>query len=364
MRRGGVLAWLVLSACGGAPRAVEPRTAPVAAVRAPPSPAPAPVPAVVAAPVAEAPPPEPDPVAALLALDAAASTSVGGPSRGELRGGVALPDAGRGFSRNPRRPAEARFGTVELVQTIVRAAAIVEEALPGSGLVVNDLSLEKGGPIRQHGSHQSGRDADILFYALDAQGAPMRAVGVPLDPTGAGWDFKELSTADDDVRVKLDAPRTWRFVQALLEVAREDVQRIFVVEHLRGFLLDEARRQGAPAPVVERFEQITCQPGTPHDDHMHVRFYCAPDDIAAGCADTPPWYPWRTERLAALGIEPVAEAPRTRSERVAADERTTSAQEAQTKAEAWGPLHPNVRKFLRARRAWEAQPHPGRPFCR
>jgi penicillin-insensitive murein DD-endopeptidase len=298
----------------------------------------------------------------LLAMPGTASTSLGGPSSGTLVGAVALPQAGPGFVHNARRPVEARYASVELVQAIVRAAAVIDQELPGSVLVVNDLSLASGGPIAQHGSHQSGRDADILFYSLDAKGKPLPSVGVPLDPEGKGWDFKDLTTAADDQRVRLDARRTFRFVRALLEAAPQAVQRIFVVEHVRTLLLAEAARVRAPRAIVRRFDEITCQPESPHDDHLHVRFFCSPEDLGLGCEDSPPIYPWRNRALAALGVnEVLASAYTTPVERRAKKQRTSSPAQARKRA---GQMHPRVTAFLDAREAWLPRPHPGRPYCR
>jgi penicillin-insensitive murein DD-endopeptidase len=313
---------------------------------------------------AEEAPPEPvhDETAALLALPKSHSTSSGAPGAGTLLGGVALPRIGPGFLYNPKRPPDARYGTVELVQAIVKAAATVEREFPGIPLVVNDLSLPQGGPIAQHGSHQSGRDADILFYVLDERGEPLQSVGVPLGPDGKGWDFKDLSVLEDDVRVQLDAPRTWRFMQALLEAGGDHVQRIFIVEHVRAMLLAEAERVRAPAALRERFGHITCQPSTPHDDHMHVRFFCSPEDIGHGCLDKPPIYPWYKDALASLGLAPVLERAvdrRARAKEVAA--RTTTPEQAKRRA---GPMHPKVRRFLAERQAWMKPPKPGRLYCK
>jgi penicillin-insensitive murein endopeptidase len=269
---------------------------------------------------------------------------------------------GPGFLHNPKRPPDARYGTVELVQAIVRAAAVVEKELPGVPLVVNDLSLPQGGPIAQHGSHQSGRDADILFYVLDRHRKPLQSVGVPLDPDGKGFDFKELPVAHDDVPVQLDAQRTWRFVQALIETSGDALQRIFIVEHVRGLLLAQAERVRAPKAVRERFEAVTCQPGTPHDDHMHVRFFCSTGDIGRGCLDKPPIYPWQRDTLAALGLAPVLETVADRrARREEVQERTTTSAQAKKRA---GPLHAKVRAFLARRAAWEKPPRPGRLYCK
>jgi len=306
--------------------------------------------------------PPPDETAALLALEGSRSTSAGAPGNGTLIGAVALPVRGPGFLHNPKRPPDARYGTVELVQAIARAAAAVERDLPGIPLVVNDISLPQGGPIAQHGSHQSGRDADILFYVLDGDDAPLQSVGVPLDPAGKGWDFKDLSILEDDIAVRLDAPRTWRFMHGLLEAGGDHVQRIFIVEHVRAQLLAEAERVRAPAALRERFAHVTCQPGTPHDDHMHVRFFCSPEDIAHGCLDKPPIYPWHEAALGALGLAPVLERVTGRAQRqtqIAA--RTTTRAQARKRA---GPMHPKVRRFLAERESWAKLPRPGREYCR
>jgi penicillin-insensitive murein endopeptidase len=304
----------------------------------------------------------PDPTTELLAMLGTLTTSIGAPAGGRLQGGVRLPDRGPGFRHNPKRPDGARYGTVETLQAIVKAAAVVEHDLPGSGLTVNDVGLMEGGPISQHGSHQNGRDADILFYVLDASGAPISAVGVPLDPKGQGIDFKDLAIPGDDQKVKIDLPRTWRFVQALIEASSDHVQRIFLVEHLRSLLLTEAERQRAPKLVRQRFEDVTCQPSTPHDDHLHVRFFCSPEDLGAGCEDSTPIYPWRVAALHQLGLEPiVASTKKSREEREERAARTTTPAEAKKKA---GPMHAKVIKFLAEREAWLKQPHPGRPYCK
>ncbi len=289
----------------------------------------------------------------------ASSTSIGSPTNGRLEGGVALPLSAQGLRYNDRRSEDARFGTVETIGAILRAAAVVSRELPGSELVVNDIGLERGGPIAHHGSHRSGRDADILFYLLGDDGKPTPSVGAPLDPDGIGFDYKDLSVPDDDVRVHFDAPRTWRFVQALLEDREALLQRIFVVEHLRSALLAEAKRVKAPAEVVARFADVTCQPSYPHDDHLHVRWYCSVEDLGLGCEDLPPLYPWRREQLRALGLKPVMA---TRAKSVDPAPIVTNAQ-AERAVKRQKP-HPSVLAFLARRKAWERQPHPGREYCR
>lgn len=374
--------WIALaSACGSAPAAV-----PHAPIEAPPPPAPsmAEPPAMKARdggaafdPARPASDPSAGPqdagtppltAQAALQLAASHSTSIGSPGAGELQGGVALPDQGPGFRHNDRRPRNARFGTVEMVQALIRASEATQRALaPDDVVVINDIGLEHGGPIRQHGSHQNGRDVDILFFSLDKAGKPMRSVGVPIDPKGRGVDFKDLAIASDDVPVRFDAKRTWRFVASLIEATGDELQRIFIVEHVRAMLLAEAERVHAPKKIKERFELVTCQPGTPHDDHMHVRLFCSAEDIAAGCVDGAPMYPFRRAALRAIGVKPVMETYAMRhaaARREAVEERTTSIDEARAQIVSSGPMHALVLRFLDEREAWAKKPSPGRPYCK
>ncbi|HJL03167.1 MAG TPA: penicillin-insensitive murein endopeptidase [Polyangiaceae bacterium LLY-WYZ-15_(1-7)] len=309
--------------------------------------------------------PSPDPqgpdAATILALPGSHSRSVRGPSDGAIEGSVPLPLRGPGFRFNPRRDPAARYGTVELLQALIRAAATVDRALPGGELTINDLSYEAGGAIPHHGSHRAGRDVDVLFYLLhDETGAPFPSVGAPLDPDGRGTDYRDLADPDDDVPVRIDLPRTWRFVQALIEQEPDDgapLARIFVAEHLRTLLLEEAERAGAPDEVVQRFAELTCQPSYPHDDHFHFRFFCSREDMASGCEDTRPFYPWRLRALRAHDLRPRLHRPRPDRPRAP----VTTSDQARAAA---GAMHPSVRAFLDRREAWMDPPRTGRRFCR
>ena len=243
-------------------------------------------------------------------------------------------------------------------------------AAAGVPLTVSDLSREGGGEISRHASHRSGRDVDVLFYLRRESGEPfVPAKAIPLDPDGRGTDYGDLADPADDVPVELDAARTWSFVAALLADEPVAVQRIFVVEHLRRRLLAEARRVDAPAAVIQRFSEVTCQPGFPHDDHMHIRVFCSAEDIAAGCVDAPPIYPWRTAALASAGAVATTagsgddEAPRRKPAAEGPARKPDIKTIAQARAEA-GPMHEDVIAFLDRRQAWVKRPHPGRRWCR
>lgn len=302
--------------------------------------------------------PHPIALATPIVLATGNSTSLGHPNDGSIDGAVALPLKGRGIEFNPRRDKKARFGTVELVNALIRSAAKVQEKYPGAVLTVNDIGYEKGGPIARHASHRNGRDVDVLFYALDKDGKPRHSVGAPLDPTGWGTDYKDLADPSDDVPVQIDVARTWAFIEALmLDDDGKHIQRIFLVEHVRTMLLDYAKKHGGDKNAMQRFGERSCQPGAPHDDHFHFRFFCTAEDIKAGCVDSFPMYPWRKEQLHAAGVTPkVSRAPKGRPR-----PKTVSQAEAKKRA---GAMHPSVKAFLKRRESWSKIPHPGRPYCR
>jgi penicillin-insensitive murein endopeptidase len=299
----------------------------------------------------EAPRPEPE-----IDWSAFDSASVRNPNDGSLVGGVPLPFEARGLRFNPSRNPAARYGTVEVVRTLVEAGRRVDLALGGLPVTINDLSLEAGGPIPHHRSHQSGRDVDVLFYQLGPDGEPIESVGAFFDPSGNAVDFRELADPGDDVALTLDLPRNWAFLRALIESKHAELQNIYLAEHLRNLLLAHARGIDAPAATIERFEALTCQPSYPHDDHFHFRFFCTPEDIAGGCRDSMPIYPWQRQRLAEAGTRP----------RPLAKKRNQAAAKVVTHEEARqsaGAMDAEVERWLDLRQEWVKKPHPGRPYC-
>ena len=284
------------------------------------------------------------------------STSLRNPNDGSLRGGVPLPLSAPGLRFNPARDPRARYGTVEVVRALVGAGARVDRELGGRPVMINDLSYEQGGPMPHHRSHQSGRDVDVLFYQLGPNGEPIESVGAFFDPTGAGVDFRELADPDDDVALQIDIPRTWLLLRALIEDQDAQLQQIFVAEHLRTLLLEYARSTEAPSATVKRFAAMSCQPSYPHDDHFHFRFFCALEDIADGCRDSAPLYPWHQKRLEDASVRSRPLAPK----RQQAKSKIVTRDEARAAA---GPMDGEVERWLDRREQWVDQPHPGRPYC-
>jgi penicillin-insensitive murein endopeptidase len=237
--------------------------------------------------------------AALGGVDDGTSLSEGGSNRGALLNAVELPVRGDGYLIPPTWASRGlNFGTEELVGIIVRAARRVDRERPGATLYVADLSPRRGGASAWHRSHQSGRDADLHFYALDVAGRP---AGVP----SVMPRFDGLGVAAGRV---FDVERNWLLVRAILEDPVSDVQYLFISAPLRQRLLDHATASGEPPELVARAAAVLAQPADslPHDDHLHLRIYCPAGDRSLGCKDRGPqrwlkktWKYATTQRLPA-----------------------------------------------------------------
>ena len=186
------------------------------------------------------------------------SQSVGSASRGSLDDGRRLPAAGPGFRHVGRNP----FGTDETVVYLQFAAWAVELLFPKSApVVIGDISRDGGGHLSPHRSHQSGRDADVGYYARDNKALRHFAV----------------------LRDRLDAEKTWTFVEALLRTRQ--VQYIFMDRRIQEDLYDHARKSGWSPRVLDGLFQYPAGSKRSvirhlhgHADHMHVRFRCPPED--------------------------------------------------------------------------------------
>jgi murein endopeptidase len=154
-----------------------------------------------------------------------------------------------------------------MVGLIQRAAAKVHAQDEEATLFVGDISLPTGEATRWHKSHRHGRDADLIFYAVDENGDP---APMPDHMTPYGEDGHAL---DPSVPLVFDNERNWMLVKALVQDKEVRVTHIFIANVIRRRLLEFAASQGEPQEIIDRAAQLMAQPGdsAPHNDHMHVR---------------------------------------------------------------------------------------------
>lgn len=222
-----------------------------------------------------------------LAAREAPSQSIGLPWHGRLEQGVLLrPDETMRYI-SARPPERHFYGTAELVGLLADGAAHVARTAPGGApLTVGDLSAREGGDIPSHRSHENGRDVDLGFYMVDADGRPWTSQRY-LDVLADG----RVSRAPAGVR--FDDARNWRLIESFLtNESRANVQYVFVSRGVKARLMAEARRVGASAELIAKFDTVVLQPrtGNPHRDHFHMRIYC-PGDDSPQCTDVAPFWP-------------------------------------------------------------------------
>ncbi len=220
----------------------------------------------------------------------AASESLGSPANGAMLRAVRVPERAPGLSVFRSEGAGGQlWATRRLRDAVLDSAARVARVSPGGAeLVAGDFSAPFGGRIERHRSHRSGRDVDLLYFALDREsGRPVRAPGF------VRYNREGLPR-DRDATVRLDVERNWTLVESLLRDERHAVLWIFCADWIKSLLIQWAREHHRDERLIERATLALHQPGdaAPHDDHFHVRVACAPDERARGCVDGGPAHFW------------------------------------------------------------------------
>lgn len=200
---------------------------------------------------------------------ALAGQSIGRPDHGYLRKPTRLPRSSQYY----RRRVERTYAVANLIDHTLNAIASVHDRFPKAHrLAIGDLSDEDGGSLSGHASHQSGRDIDIgLFYRQVPAGYP-----------------EEFVVA---TKSSFDAAATWALLESLVATTGQagGVEKVFVDYELQGWLYAEARKRGwSKTRLVDVFQYPdgkSAKHGVirhvpKHDDHLHVRFACLPDDRA------------------------------------------------------------------------------------
>lgn len=193
--------------------------------------------------------------------------SLGRPQRGRLHEGEQLPSDPGYYRRRPNRA----WGAAHVVQQIRSAIQRVRTRHPHvHRLAIGDLSARRGGPISEHHSHQSGRDVDLgLYYRERPPGYPQAFVSERI--------------------AELDVAATWTLIEALYEQSKHPggPERIFLDYEIQEKLYAYARRQGVSKATLAKIFQAPngawasgrlVQHVRKHDDHIHVRYACPPDD--------------------------------------------------------------------------------------
>jgi penicillin-insensitive murein endopeptidase len=176
------------------------------------------------------------------------------------------------------------------VRAIAEAGLEVQRQAPGGApLLVGDLSARTGGKIARHNSHRSGRDVDLLWFVTTPAGASIR------NPTFVHIGSDGLAPVPNTDRfVRLDVPRQWLLIKALLTSSAIDVQWMFCSADVEAIVINYALARGEEPALIARAQNVLLEPGDslPHDDHIHLRVACRPEDTVRGCEGGGPYWEW------------------------------------------------------------------------
>ena len=216
------------------------------------------------------------------------SGSVGVPHAGFLTNGVELPKEGKGYRW--KSAADHHYGLPRMVALLREASSVVAEQRPSTPpIYIGEISAKGGGALLpKHRSHRTGRDVDVMFFTTTLEGAPVPGTGfTKFGPDGLGVDSGGRF-------LRFDTGREWLFIKALLQSKQAHVQWIFIARNLEALIIENALALGEAAQVVAMAEQVMQQPGDslPHDDHIHLRLACEPDEFPRGCDGGGPRWAW------------------------------------------------------------------------
>lgn len=245
-------------------------------------------------------------LALVTSTDTAAEAGSGGdPFHGWLTDGEPFPEGP--YHRLQRHVEKSRtyFGTAELVDGLLRAAAAVAAKHPGGKpLTVGNLSRRNGGNIEESHTHNSGRDVDLLFFMAELDGTSTRTRNHRFGPDG--------KSRRSPKRYRIDTNANWALMEAMMNDQAMALQWLILEPHLEQLFLAHAKEQGIEGEQLRRYaDAMTLPPyAGPHENHLHVRIQCSPAHWEDRCQPTGPVWPWN-ERLYPLVVaEAERQAPR------------------------------------------------------
>lgn len=188
------------------------------------------------------------------------SESIARPSGGTLIGAMPMPEGpGRMLKHIPWK-GWATVEAVAVMDAVLRSWDLLDTGQP---ILVGNMSSRKGGPLKPHQSHQSGRDIDLSYPQITDERDEL--------------NWREMSAAN------LDRDLMWTLLELLNDTGAVEV--IYVDTKLQKLLYGWAIQTGrVPRRDLNRWLEYPRKPGHAkyarvqhsrgHSDHMHVRFSC------------------------------------------------------------------------------------------
>lgn len=195
-----------------------------------------------------------------------ASEAVGYYSSGSLKEAESIQDRGTPIRKLFLQ--RGRFyGTQEIQDIISDAADFVRQEFPDSEMLqVGDIANKNGGALKEHGSHQNGLDADIVYLTrngkLQSQNAPF-------------WE--EEFVKNGVVTANLNTERNLALFKHL--IMTKPVERIFVDEAIKKQFCAYAKKNNLlnDAEIKETLRRLRIE--KLHTNHFHMRIKCPTTDL-------------------------------------------------------------------------------------
>jgi len=181
------------------------------------------------------------------------------------------------------------YGTKELAYSLMATGCALKQKF-GIKLKHGDLSLQSGGDIKGHGSHESGRDVDIIFIWKKAGSESLRqysgqAVKDPPPKRGSGIKDKcpkRLGWREEGAGFPVDPefymPANWELVKNWL--LNSENSAIFlhcdIIRAMKDYAI--ANDPQGWASVQKDFNN-RMQFWANHHNHYHMRICCPDGDL-------------------------------------------------------------------------------------
>ena len=198
---------------------------------------------------------------------ASASEAIGYYSSGKIKDAASIIE--RGTSIHKLFLQRGRFfGTDQIQDTISDAADFIRNQYPDAEkLQVGDIANQTGGVLPEHGSHQNGLDADLVYLTknkkLQSQTAPY---------------WQEEFVKNGVASANLDIPRNLELFKYL--VHQQPVERIFVDQAIKKVFCTYAFKNNLleDTQIIETLRRLRVE--KLHSTHFHMRLTCPKTDTA------------------------------------------------------------------------------------
>lgn len=202
----------------------------------------------------------------LTSVEAFASEAIGYYSSGSLKDGESISERGTNI-RKLFLQRKRFYGTTQIQDVISDAADFVRQEFPDAEVLqVGDIANVKGGALAEHGSHQNGLDADIVYLTRN---------GKLQSQTAAYWE--EDFVKNGKVTANLHTERNFALFKHL--IVNQLAERIFVDQAIKTQFCSYAKANNLMNDPETKETLRRLRVEKLHTTHFHMRIKCPTTDL-------------------------------------------------------------------------------------